>query len=48
MISWPYTELKSIHRADLFPVNDDNVWKEGVNQIDVSHRLGVDVILLLI
>jgi tetratricopeptide (TPR) repeat protein len=29
----PYMELKSIHRADLFPVNDNNVWKEGVNQI---------------
>jgi hypothetical protein len=29
----PYRELKSIHRADLFPINDDNVWKERVNQI---------------
>ena len=27
-----YKELKPIHRADLFPV-DDIVWKEGVNQI---------------
>jgi len=29
----PYTELESIHRADLFPVDDDSVWKGGVNQI---------------
>jgi hypothetical protein len=29
----PYRELKSIHHADLFPVDDDTVWKEGVNQI---------------
>ena len=29
----PYKELDSIYRADLFPVDNDNVWKEGVNQI---------------
>lgn len=29
----PYRELKSIHRADLFPIDDDNVWKDGVKQI---------------
>jgi len=29
----PYKELKSIHRADLFPISDDNIWKEVVNQI---------------
>jgi hypothetical protein len=29
----PYRELKSIHRTDLFPVDDDIVWKGGVNQI---------------
>jgi tetratricopeptide (TPR) repeat protein len=28
----PYRELKSIHRADLFP-DDDSVWKDGVNHI---------------
>jgi hypothetical protein len=29
----PYRELKSIHRADLFPIDDDSVWKDGVEQI---------------
>lgn len=29
----PYKELNSIHRADLFPVHEDNSWKEGVKQI---------------
>jgi hypothetical protein len=29
----PYRELKPIQHADLFPINDDNVWKEGVKQI---------------
>ena len=29
----PYRELEPFHRANLFPVDDDNVWKEGLNQI---------------
>jgi TIR domain len=29
----PYNEIKSIHRADLFPVDDENVWKDGVKRI---------------
>jgi hypothetical protein len=29
----PYKELKSIHCADLFPVDDDNIWIEGIKQI---------------
>jgi sugar lactone lactonase YvrE len=29
----PYKELKLIHRADLFPIDDDNIWKEGVEKI---------------
>jgi len=29
----PYTDLKSIHHADLFPLDDNNVWNKGVNQI---------------
>ena len=37
----PYTELDSIHRADLFPVDNDTVWKVGVNQI--PRAIGVDI-----
>lgn len=29
----PYKELRSIHHADLFPVDDHNIWKEGIKQI---------------
>ncbi|PWU81188.1 MAG: hypothetical protein DLM72_08325 [Candidatus Nitrosopolaris wilkensis] len=29
----PYRELRPIHRADLFPIESNNAWKEGVNQI---------------
>ena len=29
----PYKELKPIHHADLFPIDNDNIWKEGINQI---------------
>jgi hypothetical protein len=29
----PYRELKPIHHAVLFPVDDDNVWDDGVKQI---------------
>ena len=29
----PYRELEPVHRANLFPINDDSVWKYGVNQI---------------
>ena len=35
----PYKELKPIHHADLFPINDDNIWKEGVNQILRAMRI---------
>ncbi len=29
----PYSELKSIHHVNLFPLEDDAAWKEGINQI---------------
>ena len=29
----PYKELEPFHRANLFPVDDDNIWKTGLNQI---------------
>jgi hypothetical protein len=29
----PYRELKPVQHADLFPIDDDNVWKVGINQI---------------
>jgi tetratricopeptide (TPR) repeat protein len=36
-----YKELEPIHRADLFPVDDDSVWRKGVSKI--LQAIGLDI-----